>query len=76
MVSHDIEFCAEYADRCAMFFDGGIVSEGEAETFFTGNSFYTTTANRIAREFFPGAITWEEVAECIRSMKSIAANAS
>ena len=22
MVSHDIEFCAEYADSCAMFFDG------------------------------------------------------
>ena len=76
MVSHDIEFCAEYADRCAMFFDGGIISEGEAESFFTGNNFYTTTANRIAREYFPGAITWEEVAECIRSMKSIAANAS
>ena len=69
MVSHDIEFCAEYADRCAMFFDGGIISEGEAETFFTGNNFYTTTANRIAREYFPGAITWEEVAACIRRIR-------
>ncbi len=28
MVSHDIEFCAEYADQCAMFFDGDIVSVG------------------------------------------------
>lgn len=69
MVSHDIEFCAEYADRCAMFFDGGIISEGEAENFFTGNNFYTTTANRIAREYFPGAITWEEVAACIRRIR-------
>ena len=69
MVSHDIEFCAEYADRCAMFFDGGIISEGEAESFFTGNNFYTTTANRIAREYFPGAITWEEVAACIRRIR-------
>lgn len=65
MVSHDIEFCAEYGDRCAMFFDGSIVSEGEAEAFFAGNNFYTTTANRIAREYFPEAITWEEVAACI-----------
>ena len=69
MVSHDIEFCAEFGDRCAMFFDGGIVSEGEAASFFAGNSFYTTTANRTCREFFPEAITWEEVAECIRRIR-------
>ena len=34
MVSHDIEFCAKYADRCAMFFDGNITSVGEPRTFF------------------------------------------
>ena len=50
MVSHDIEFCAKYADRCALFFDGNIVTEAEPRTFFSGNSFYTTAANRIARE--------------------------
>lgn len=49
MVSHDIEFCAEYADRCAMFFDGHIVSEGEPREFFGGKSFYTTCASRMAR---------------------------
>lgn len=63
MVSHDIEFCAEYADRCAMFFDGDVVSVGNPKEFFAGNSFYTTSANRIARKWFPEAITWEEVAE-------------
>ena len=63
MVSHDVEFCAEYADRCAMFFDGDVVSEGTPEEFFAGNSFYTTSANRIARRWFPEGITWEEVAE-------------
>ncbi|MEG1585003.1 MAG: ATP-binding cassette domain-containing protein, partial [Anaerovorax sp.] len=26
MVSHDVEFCGKYADRCAMFFDGNIVT--------------------------------------------------
>ena len=63
MVSHDVEFCAEYADRCAMFFDGDVVSEGTPKEFFAGNSFYTTSANRIARRWFPEGITWEEVAE-------------
>ena len=61
MVSHDIEFCAKYADRCALFFDGNIVTESTPKTFFSGNSFYTTSANRIARDVLPKAITPEDV---------------
>ena len=61
MVSHDIEFCAKYADRCALFFDGSIVTESTPKTFFSGNSFYTTAANRIARDILPEAVTPEDV---------------
>jgi len=61
LVSHDIEFCAEYADRCALFFDGNIVTENTPRKFFSGNSFYTTSANRMAREFLPDAITANDV---------------
>ncbi len=61
MVSHDIEFCAQYADVCAMFFDGAIVTQNPPRAFFSGNSFYTTAANRMARGHFPGAITAEDV---------------
>ena len=61
MVSHDIEFCAEYADRCALFFDGGIVAEGTPREFFSGNSFYTTSANRIARSVVHNAVTVADV---------------
>ncbi len=68
MVSHDIEFCGEYADRCAMFFDGDVVSAGSPKTFFSGNSFYTTTANKIIRKWKKEAITCEEVAEWIKSI--------
>jgi putative ABC transport system ATP-binding protein len=63
MVTHDIEFSATFADRCAMFFDGEIVSVGEPKEFFAGNSFYTTSANRLANAWFPEAITSEEVAK-------------
>ncbi len=48
-VSHDVEFCAEYCDRCMLFFDGSVAAEGEPHEFFTGNSFYTTAANRMSR---------------------------
>ncbi len=61
MVSHDIEFCARYAHRCALFFDGNIVTDGKPRTFFSGNSFYTTSANRMSRSLLPEAVTAEDV---------------
>lgn len=61
LVSHDIEFCARYSDRCAMFFDGGIVSEGTPKEFFLGNNFYTTVSNRIARNIFEDTLIYEDV---------------
>ncbi len=49
MASHDVEFCAAHAHRCALFFHGEIVSEATPRSFFSGGSFYTTTANRMVR---------------------------
>ncbi len=61
MVSHDVEFCAEEADRCLLLFDGGFVAEGTARDFFSGNHFYTTAANRIARQRLPEVVTCREL---------------
>ena len=64
-VSHDVEFCAAHAHRCALFFDGDVVTEGTPRAFFSGNSFYTTSADRMARELLPGAVTAEDlIAAC------------
>ena len=61
MVSHDVEFCAEFADRCALLFDGEITSVGEPRAFFAGKNFYTTSASRMARTTLPQAILAEDV---------------
>ena len=61
IVSHDIEFCAEYADRCAMFFDGGITAVGTPREFFCGNSFYTTSANRMARDYVENVLLADDL---------------
>ncbi|MBU5425923.1 ATP-binding cassette domain-containing protein [Tissierella pigra] len=61
MVSHDIEFCAKHGDTCAMVFDGNIVSSKPTKEFFAGNSFYTTSANRISRHICSKAVTIEDV---------------
>ncbi|MBP3698059.1 MAG: ATP-binding cassette domain-containing protein, partial [Oscillospiraceae bacterium] len=64
MVSHDVPFCAEYAHRCGLFFDGSIVAEGTPREFFSGNSFYTTPANRMARHLLPKAVTVADIVRC------------
>lgn len=69
MVTHDIEFCAENADKCAMFFDGYIISQENPRDFFSGNNFYTTTSNRMSRHLFENAITYKDVVElCVKNM--------
>lgn len=63
MVSHDVEFCARYADSVSLFFDGGIITSNTPHRFFSKNSFYTTAANRMSRHVFSNAITNEDAIE-------------
>ena len=61
LVSHDVGFCARFADRAALLFDGALMGEQTARAFFAGNHFYTTAANRMARFCLPEAVLIEEV---------------
>ena len=61
LVSHDVEFCAEYADRVGFLFRGSIVEENAPREFFCENTFYTTAANRIARDVYKNALLAGEV---------------
>ena len=61
MVSHDVEFCADYADHVSMFFDGQVLTTDTPRRFFGQNSFYTTAANRMSRCLFQNAVTAQDV---------------
>lgn len=63
LVTHDLEFAAQYCDRCGLLFDGKIVAEDNAVEFFSHNRFYTTAAARLTRGFFSGAVTSTAVRE-------------
>ena len=69
MVSHDVEFCAKYADRISMFFDGQVLTTQTPQSFFGGNSFYTTAANRMSRSVFQNAVTIQDVVDLYRQNK-------
>ena len=66
LVSHDVEFCAKYADRVSMFFDGQLLTTDTPRRFFGNNSFYTTAAARMSKHLFSMAVTAEDVVALCR----------
>lgn len=57
LVSHDVEFCAEYADSVALFFDGAVTASGTASELLSKNRFYTTAASRTVKGVLPNTVT-------------------
>ncbi|SDB47002.1 energy-coupling factor transport system ATP-binding protein [Ruminococcaceae bacterium FB2012] len=60
-VSHDVEFCASYCDRCSMLFSGELLGTASPQEFFTGNLFYTTSAARMTKNLISNAVTADDV---------------
>jgi energy-coupling factor transport system ATP-binding protein len=65
-VTHDVEFAAEWADRCAMFFRGEITSCGIPSEFFAGNNFYTTAVNRMTSNYYKNITTVSDAVKIMR----------
>ncbi|MGI6500462.1 MAG: ATP-binding cassette domain-containing protein [Anaerostipes sp.] len=61
LVSHDVEFCSRYTMKCAFLFQGSIMEINTPDKLFAGNRFYTTIANKMARERIPDAVLEEDV---------------
>ena len=66
IVTHDVEFAAATADRCAMFFRGSVISAEEPRVFFSENRFYTTAAGRISKGVYDRIVTVEDLAALCR----------
>ena len=60
-VTHDVEFAASCADRCALLFRGSITSTGEVHSFFGGNVFYTTSVCHMTKGICEGPVTVNEL---------------
>ncbi len=66
LVTHDVEFAALCANRCAMFFRGGVVSEAAPRDFFSRNTFYTTAVSRMTRGHYEGLHTLPDAVRLYR----------
>ncbi|MFA1820314.1 ABC transporter ATP-binding protein [Virgibacillus oceani] len=64
MVTHDVEFAANYSTTCSMLFQGQITVTENTEKFFRENMYYTTVMNRITRKsHVPSVVTMQEAVQ-------------
>ncbi len=67
IVTHDNEFAAEIADRCALLFDREIISQDNTREFFSSNEFYTTCAKNMTRGFYKNAVTLKDIIDLYKA---------
>lgn len=61
MTTHDIDFAAEYSERCVLLFDGEVQVDNTPKTVFSNNQFYTTFVNRMVKDYLPNCVTLDDV---------------
>ncbi|MEG0685462.1 MAG: energy-coupling factor transporter ATPase [Coprobacillus sp.] len=61
VVSHDLEFCAHYASRVGLMFEGRIESVEDTQMFFASNLFYTTIIAKLTRGIIDNACVLEDI---------------
>ncbi len=69
IITHDVEFAAENADRCALLFDGKIISAENTRDFFSRNIYYTTAASRMTRAYYDSIVTLSQAIEICKKNK-------
>lgn len=60
LVTHDVEFAAEYATRVMMLFDGRLVADGQKHVVMGESVFYSTQVGKLCRGFTEGVLTFQE----------------
>lgn len=67
MVTHDVEFAAQYASRIVLLFDGRIVSDGAPRQVLADSLFYAPQMTRLFRGFAGGVLTVKDAIDLINA---------
>lgn len=67
LVTHDIEFAAEFCSRYILMFSGEAVSSGTREEVLKDGIYYTTAANKIFRDIAPDVYTLDQAKDWLGS---------
>ncbi|WP_031514707.1 ABC transporter ATP-binding protein [Desulfofalx alkaliphila] len=66
IVTHDIEFIAEYAGRVVVIFDGEIVADGDKQQVLNNSLYYAPQLNKLFRGFCQGVITFQDALKLLK----------
>jgi len=67
MVTHDVEFAAQYANRIILVFDGQVVSDGPTRQVLGNSLFYSPQIARLFKGFADEVMTVEEAVNIMNS---------
>lgn len=70
LVTHDVEFAAEYAKRVVIMYDGRIVCDGPGRQVLGQSLFYSTQMSRMCRGYIPDILTVEEAVKVLAPVLS------
>lgn len=70
MVTHDMDFAAEYSDRCTLLFNGECCKCLPSKDFFLGSTFYTTCGRRMTRNIIDGCVTENDILVALGSSQT------
>jgi energy-coupling factor transport system ATP-binding protein len=74
LVTHDVEFAAEYASRVIMMFDGQIICEGTKHEVLGTSVFYSPQICKLCTGYFDNIVTFQEALQKIGPLLSCRAN--
>ena len=60
VVTHDVEFAAEYASRTVLLFDGRLAADGPKHQMLGGSMFYAPQISRLFRQIDDSVLTFRE----------------
>jgi energy-coupling factor transport system ATP-binding protein len=66
IITHDIEFVAEYARRVVIMFAGEIVADGDKGTVMNNSLYYAPQLNKMFRGFGDGVITFQDALDTLK----------
>jgi len=66
IVTHDIEFVAEYARRVMIMFAGEIVADGDKRAMMNNSLYYAPQLNKMFRGFYEGVITFQDALDTLK----------
>lgn len=66
LVTHDVEFAAEYAGRVVMLFDGQVACDGPKYTVLASSMFYAPQISRLFRDTDTHVLTFRDAVEKLK----------